>query len=180
MSTDMKMDAGQEGPPSPRLRQAGQTMSESILWLPFYLLLVFGMLQMGQLVAALLVSKYAASAIAREVVQDQTRDSALGGTYMTRYQKLMTAGMKKSSAVLQAEYTNDGLFSNVTVHACTQIDVFPFVGQFLKPVLGSRYAGSGCTSGGSAIGPFTFSGSPPYTFGVHGAASARMNYQPTS
>src|SRR5258708_4229456 len=159
-----------------RIGRSGQNMTETILLLPAYLLLVFGVLQMGQLGTALLVADYAASAVARQVVQDQTENTLLGGNYMSRFEKLMTAGMKKG--VLEAEYTHDGLFYDVTVHACAQINVMPFLGELLlKPALGFRYRGNGC-AGDSGMGPFSFSGSAPYFFTVHGKATLRMNYQP--
>ena len=160
---------------SPRVKhRAGQAMTESILLMPAYFLLVFGLLQLGQLATGLLVANYAASAIARQVVQDQTNSTALGGSYQTRYEALMTAGMKHGKLI--AEYTRDGgLFSNVTVHACAEINAFPFVGEFLKPAL-SRYSG-GCGALTTVL-PFSFISSPPYRFMVQGKATARMNYQP--
>ncbi len=112
-----------------RIGRSGQNMTETILLLPAYLLLVFGVLQMGQLGTALLVADYAASAVARQVVQDQTENTLLGGNYMSRFEKLMS------------------------------------------------YRGNGC-AGDSGMGPFSFSGSAPYFFTVHGKATLRMNYQP--
>src|SRR5437879_1733754 len=99
----------------------GQSVTESIVMLPVYLLLVFGVLQLGQLGTALLVANYAASAIARQAVQDGT--SGDQGAYRTRFEKLLTAGMK--NPVVNVVPDNNGLLSNVTVHACAQINTLP-------------------------------------------------------
>ena len=128
----------------PGIRRAGQAMTETILLLPFFFMLVFGLLQLGQLGVALLVSNYAASAIARQVVQDQVRSPGLGGAYMNRYNGLLAAGMRRPQ--LNAVYTQDnGIFWNVTVHACADIRAFPLVGEFLKPVLGQSHASTTCS-----------------------------------
>jgi hypothetical protein len=157
-------------------KNRGQSVSETVILMPLFLFLVLGLLQMGELGTALLIANYSASAVARQVVQDQVKMNSLQGSYLTRFKGLLSAGMR--DPVLTAEYTEDGVFSEVTVRACAQITAFPFVGQFLTPALGSKYSGFDCSPSERTIGPFSFSGTAPYKFGVRGIASMRMNYQP--
>src|SRR5205823_2127843 len=98
----------------------------TIVLLPFYLMLVFALLQAGQLATGLMVADYAAAAIARQAVQDGSTSTQ--GVYRTRFEKMMTAGMK--NAVVSVASDNGGLLSNVTVHACAEVDAFPFLGPF--------------------------------------------------
>src|SRR4051812_21017228 len=72
--------------------ERGQNMTETLVLLPLYLLLVFGLLQAGQLATGLLVADYAASAIARQAVQDGSTGTQ--GAYQTRFTTMLTAGMK--------------------------------------------------------------------------------------
>lgn len=143
-----------------------------MLLLPVYLLLVFGLLQMGQLAIALLVTDYAASAIARQAVQEGSTGSQ--GSYNDRFQRLLTVGMKNPTVQVVAD---SGLLSNVTVHACAQIDAMPFIGQIIGRPLASGL-GTGGPGNCQNLRAFAFSGGAPYAFTVHGKATARMNYRP--
>jgi hypothetical protein len=146
--------------------QSGQTISETILLMPLFLFLVFGVLQLGQLGVAVVVANYAASAAARQMVQD---NSGSPDGYRSRFRKILAVGMKNED--LQAT-TNGGLLRNVTVHACAQVDAYPFIGQLAGGIL-SGLRGGGCEN----MGILAFNPSPP-SFTVHGKAIARMNYQP--
>jgi hypothetical protein len=155
--------------------RSGQSVTETVLLLPIYLLLVFGLLQSGQLAASLIVAEYAASAIARQAVQDGI--SSGGSAYEARFERLLLPGMK--SPVITVEADNGGLLSNVTVYACARVDAFPFLGQLMTKALGQRYSGGGsCDGSSSSVGPFYFNGAAPYFFRVKGQASARQNYRP--
>ncbi len=140
--------------------------------MPVYLLLVFGLLQMGQLAIALLIADYAASAIARQAVQDGSTGTQ--GSYTERFEKLLTAGMKNPTIDVVAD---PGLLSNVTVHACAQIDALPFIGQIIGRPLASGL-GTGGPGNCQNLRVFAFSNGAPYAFTVHGKATARMNYRP--
>ena len=154
----------------------GQAMTETVLLLPIYLFIVFGLLQVSQLAVGALVANYAASAIAREAVRDGSTGNQ--GSYTAKFQGLLAVGMKNPE--VNVEPDNRGLLSNVTVHACAQIDALPFVGQFLTFAVGQRYnGGGGCGTGGVSMGAFYFNGAAPYAFRVHGKATARMNYKPS-
>jgi Flp pilus assembly protein TadG len=146
----------------------GQAVTETIVLLPLFFLLVFGLLQLGQLGTALLVANYAASAMARQMVQDNSTTAN-----KTRFTNMLTAGMK--SANVEQDIQSTGVFANVTVHACADIDAFPFVNQILGGVL-SRVAPGGAGNC-KALGTFGYTSSPP-RFTVHGQAEARMNYRP--
>jgi hypothetical protein len=155
--------------------RSGQAMTETVLMLPFYLILAFGLIQIGQLATALIVANYAASAIARQAVQDGNTGNT--SAYEARLDGLMMAGMK--SGVVKLDTDGTGIMKNVTVHACAQIDALPFLGQFLGAVFKQNYGGGGaCDDSGAALGPFFFNGGPPYYFRVHGRSTARMNYKP--
>lgn len=134
--------------------------------MPIFLFLVFAVLQVGQLGVAVMVANYAASSAARQMVQDNA-DSPDG--YRSRFQKILTVGMKNED--LEAT-TSGGLLRNVTVHACAEVDAYPFIGQLAGSVL-SRLRATGCEN----MGILAFNPSPP-SFTVHGKAIARMNYQP--
>jgi len=156
--------------------QAGQSITETILTLPLYLAVVFGLLQVGQLATGLLVVNYAASTIAREAVQENAL--SIKSQYVTRFTNLLTVGMTYKDLQFAQDTSTPPLIS-IKVDACAQLGVFPLLGEiFLKPALGTKYAGGVCGGPAPTLGPFSFNGSPPYRFTLHGTATARMNYQP--
>jgi hypothetical protein len=138
-------------------------MTETILLLPFFLLLAFGLIQLAQLGIALMVTNYAASAAARQTVQDGAFDS---GRAERRFRNMLMAGMRNAQFG-PASYDGGSLASNVTIRACADVPALPFVGAFLSGAL----AGGGC-GGGKLV---SMNGN---VFVVQGRASARMNYRP--
>ena len=157
---------------------SGQSMTETALLLPLYLLIVFSLLQMGQLATALVVTNYAASAIARQAVQEGSITNQ--GAYETRFGALITAGMKNEKVFPVLDPATSAPLRNVHVHACAEISAFPFVGQFFGSILANGL-GSGSSDRCPDLGTraFAFKNTPPVaSFVVHGTATARMNYQP--
>jgi hypothetical protein len=152
----------------PRLKSSGQSTTETIILLPLYFVFVFGLLQVAQLGIALAVSSYAASSVARRMVQDNTLNAS---SYQATFQNLMTAGMRYNDLYADNAASGAQIFTDITVHACAEVSAFPLVGDFLNRPL-TPYKGN-CRSG-NAMGPFSFSG-PPYKFIVRGRAVARMN-----
>lgn len=177
----------------------GQTTTETVLLLPFYLLVVLGLLQIVQLATALIVVCYGASSIARKVSQDDDRSVIgspgfsgsgprpiqLGGVYESKFENLFVAGMERYGmwGCVEREVgtsNKSNPLATLTVYGSAKVGAFPLVGEFLKPALGATYRPSKdyCEQEPLSIGPFSFSGSPPYFFVVRGKASARLNYQP--
>jgi hypothetical protein len=141
-----------------------------------YLAVVFGLLQVGQLATGLLVVNYAASTIAREAVQENA--TSMKSQYETRFKHLLTVGMTYKDLLLTPDSSTPPLTS-IRVDACAELGVFPLLGEiFLEPALGTKYTGGACGATARSMGPFSFNGTPPYRFTLHGTASARMNYQP--
>ncbi len=154
-------------------RHAGQTTTETILLFPFYMVLVFGLLQLGQLGVALLVANYAASSIARQAVEDNISGSV---EYTSKMEKLMTAGMRRPYAKATAEFSTPP-FAEVSADACAEVYAYPFIGQLLGKAITKGLA-SGNSSKCTTLSTFAYSNSRPAYFVVHGKASARMNYKP--
>jgi hypothetical protein len=154
-------------------KKQGQSTAETIVLLPFFFFLGFGALQVAQLGITLLIADYAASAIARQVVQDGLRPSgspsALPGSYNARFRKLFAAGMKNGQLMVSAD--RSGIVGNVTVYACADVSSWPLVGILVKAAITSP--GSGCGSGGA----IRFN-KLPGVFVVQGKSTARMNYMP--
>jgi len=171
-----------DGHSCPPEAAGGQTTTETILLFPVFMLLVLGLIQMGQLATALLIANYAASSIARQVVRDGRAGDRTA--HEARLRKLMTAGMKNGKVTI--DMPTGGLMSNVTVNACAEIGAFPFVNYFVKhsikltmgPYI-SPTGGVNCESTiPNSMGPFYYYRQHPYYFVVHGKATARLNYQP--
>ena len=156
-------------------RASGQSTSETVLMLPFYLFLVFGLLQLGQLATAVIIADYAASAVARQAVQEGATSPS--SSDQARFESLLLVGMK--SPVLNFKTDGTTLLSDITVDACATVDAFPFLGQFLTAAVHQNYSGGGDCGSGQSMGPLYFNGAAPYAFRVHGRATARMNYHPS-
>lgn len=152
-------------------RQRGQGTTETLVLLPFFLVLIFGLLQLGQLATALLIANYAAAAAGREMVQNNNRNP---GSYSARFDKLLAVGMKNPQLDV-GDPEGDSIEKNITVHACADINAFPFVNEFFGSILTSRL---GTGSGGCpALNLFEFRRSLPPAFVVHGKATVRLNYK---
>ena len=146
---------------------AGQSTTETILLLPFFLTMVFGLLQMGQLTADLLVTQYSAYSVARQMVQDNSINAA---SYRAKFDNLMTAGMRFNN--LYADPVS-GMMPNLTVHACSEVSAFPLVAEMLSRPMRNYNGDCGAEN---TMGPFSLQGRK---FIVHGRATVRMNYRPT-
>jgi Flp pilus assembly protein TadG len=156
----------------------GQTTSETILVLPLFLVIAFGVLQLGQLGIALIMVNTAASKIARRAVQDNAAYSTVN-SYTNLLTSYMTAGMKQGT--IWGCLLENSMTPTIQVNATARVDAFPFVGWLLKPALQTSYNGNGmqgCSGEPPSLGPFYFSGSPPYYFIVRGRSTVRMNYHP--
>jgi Flp pilus assembly protein TadG len=82
-----------------RPSQKGQAMTETLILLPFYLALVFAVIQVGQLGTALIVTNYTASKIARKAAAQGFGGggSVTLGAYQADLSAAMMAGMKPGS-----------------------------------------------------------------------------------
>ncbi len=154
-----------------RRSRRGQTLVESILMMPLFLLLVFFLLQIGHLGIAIAIVHYSASSAAKQAVE-QNSDANL----QQRVQGLFSAGLKNGTA--SATYdSQDPVTRTIIVTACGELLAYPFVGPFLSKALSSQANGSGCAPEGKAMGPVILKG-PPFVFIIQGEARARMNYNP--
>jgi hypothetical protein len=146
----------------------GQTVTETIILAPLFFVLVFGCLQLAQLGVALIVANYGASSIARKVVQ---AGGSSGSDYTSKFNDLLSAGMKKPTVVISESPT--GKLSDVSVDACAEIAAFPFVATLFGRPLGS-VLGAGSVDQCASLRRFAFNNG---NFVVHGEAKARMNYR---
>src|SRR5690349_10989614 len=122
----------------------GQAMTESVMLMPLYFLIVFALLQVGQLGAALLVVEYGASTVARQASQDEDPSvvaNASGSVfsldttqnYKQKFVNLFVAGMQYAG--LTGKIKGNGSTTNIdpaatlTVNACAKVNAFPFLGN---------------------------------------------------
>jgi hypothetical protein len=169
----------------------GQTMTETVMLLPLFFVLVFGLLQLAHLGIAVVMANYAAGSIARKVASDRDLSAATRGQpvgnmtpYVGQANDLMVAGMQLDSGgglmgcVEQADMSVPT--GELVVLVRSQFSPFPFVGYFLNWTFGTRYATSllSCTdlTNQSGFGPFNYSSSPPTIF-VTGTGKVRLNYK---
>jgi len=109
----------------------GQTMTETILLLPLYLVLIFGLLQICQLGTALIMANYAASKVARNAVRDDVQGGTgpvnLSGYQTPDYMDLMIVNMKpdKLEGCIQADGSSAGQLRSITVRATAIVPAFP-------------------------------------------------------
>lgn len=162
-----------------KLNRHGVSMTEAIVVMPFFLIFVFGLLQLLQIGIGLIVVDYGAGSVARKMARIGSLSAT---TYDTDFQQLMVAGMKADPlAVCQDKGVNgNSPASNVMVTATAKIGAFPFIGPFvdkvapgLKNNAPGQITGS-CTPGYAPM--LSFTGSPNYDFVVRGEAVARRNY----
>lgn len=163
-------------------RRAGQAMTETLVMLPIYLGIILGLIQIGQLGIALIVTNYSASKIARKAVAEQTFASSGGAVSMTSFktdlENSMVVGMSAGDVVGCVSQSNSVL-RELEVRASTKVDAIPFFGDLMHIGMQATYADSplvGCNEPAKTIGPFNFSSRSPYYWTVHGVAKARMNY----
>jgi len=147
------------------------------MMLPLFLTLVFALLQIGYIGFAVAIVHYAASSVGRLAVENNTPQVA---AFQPHFSSLMMAGLKPLPLSSTQDPAEDPLTPTVTINACASIPAYPFVGDFLKPILGGALAsGSSCADNDPhAMGPVSLTGSGPYQFLIHGQTTVRMNYQP--
>lgn len=142
----------------------GATTVETLLMTPLYFLFVFGLLQLGQLMTALLVVNYAAGAIARQAVADNIRGDR---AYPEILKRLMIAGMKNPSAMAKPK---DGMLADVNVDACVEVGAFPFVSQ-----VAAKSIAPGSSSNCDGVNIIAFNRSGTGSFVLQAKAKARLN-----
>ncbi len=153
----------------------GQTITEVAIVLPLFLLLVFGVLQVGHLGIAVAIVNYGASAVARQAVEENGFNEAAAQNH---FNQLLMAGLSPLPIEHHIEdIDSQQITSDIAITACAELPAYPFVGQFLDKALTSEAAGGdGCTAGTKTLGPVGLKGPAPYHFLVSGKAKARMNY----
>src|ERR1700682_6265470 len=107
---------------------SGQTITETVVLMPVFLLLAFAILQACHLGIAVAVVSYGASAVARQAVQQN--DSNLLSGAQQRFDSLMVAGLKPLP-LKGGVQKDESITSNISVTACAELPAYPFVGQFL-------------------------------------------------
>jgi len=158
-----------------RWGKRGQSSTETFLLLPFYLTIVFGLLQIGLLGVSLVATSYAAGSIARYAAKEVTGTTFNESAYEPRLKNLLFAGMEFQGLNGHVDSAGPHL-GTLTVNTCTKVFAMPFVGYFLKPAMPGAMVATGTTCD-DTMGPVLFFNQPPYYFIVHGKAMARLNYQ---
>ena len=166
-------------------------MTETVILLPLYFVLVFGLLQLAHLGLAVVMANYAAASIARKAASEKDLSSVSRGQpagnmagYIPQANNLLIAGMQLDSGggligcVEQSDPTVPTGELVVLVRA--QFPPFPFVGYFLNGVFGSKYAAVSLScsdlTNQSGFGQFNYSPQPP-TIYVTGSGKVRLNYK---
>jgi hypothetical protein len=176
-----------------RRKNRGQAITESILVLPLFLVLVVGGLQLAQLGMAIVISNYAASSIARKAVSEQSFSATATGAvnlanYDQKAKSLMTAGMQVDDphglvgCVIQ-QPGNTSPTAELHVAVRTKLSAWPVFAQLLHTVWLGTYDAQplACLqqpSNPGGFGPFNFSAQAPYYFYVTGEARVQTNYVP--
>ncbi len=152
--------------------------------LPFFLIFVFGLLQMGELGVATVVTNYAASSVARKAANEETFRASASATpapvirnYMQKVQNLMVVGMSVDDlfGCVMKDPNDPTAELGVTVRA--KIQAWPFFSNIIDGALKGQYAPQALSC--SDAGSFNFSAGPaPYYFYVTGKAKVRLNYVP--
>ena len=119
----------------------GQAMTETILMVPLYFLIVFGLLQIGQLGVALLMVNYGASSVARAVAQDPPKlgpadgyglidMKELGFPFKEKFSKLLIGGMYDSK-IRGCIEKDSNVTATLHVFGSASVNAFPLLGNFL-------------------------------------------------
>ena len=143
--------------------RSGQSMTETLVMFPVFLIGMLFVLQLGQIGVAVLVVNYGASSIAKKAVSIDGRMP----NAEEKLNSLFVAGMKNPQ-VTQKETLASPPLRELTVETRADVGTFPLIGKILSDVLG----------GNRPIGPMIFSTSPPYPITVVGQATVRANYSP--
>jgi len=167
-------------------------MTETLILLPLFFFLVFGLLQLVQLGLAVVMVNYAASSIAREAASEKDFSTAARGapatgvdSYGLKASNLMVAGMRLdgSSGLLGCVEQSDVTVptGELVVLVRARLQAWPFIGYVLNGIFGNQYNAQplSCTDlkNSQGFGPFNYSPSPPQTFFVTGTGKVRLNYK---
>lgn len=170
------------------MKTRGQSMTESILLMPVFFLIVFGLLQLAQLGLAVVMTSYAASSIARIAAASTTISAVNGATssisqYQTNAQNIMLPRMGINFKDLKGCIQATPPTATLTVRVRARVDAYPFFAQILSAALDDNYLdepGGACDQqmvSPTGFGPFNFQGqTAPYYFYISGIARSRMNY----
>jgi hypothetical protein len=162
----------------------GQSLTESLLMMPLFFVIVFGLLQVCQLGLAVMMVNYTSASIARKAASENSfpstsRSLAVPANIMSLYQPkangLMVAGMQLEG--LQGCIDSSAPTADLSVAVRAKIEAWPFFADVLHAALQSQYDPPPLGCGGTGYLPFGFSPGPaPYFFYVTGKSSARLNY----
>ncbi len=153
--------------------QAGQSLTESVILMPVFLLALFTLIQVGHLGIGVAIVNYAASSVAHLAVQENTYNQSSASS---RFKSLLIAGLKLVE--IQGKVEPDDVTPNVKVTACASLQAYPFVGEFLDKALGSASTGGDGCGGTKMFGPVSLQAPAPYHFIIRGQTMARMNLNP--
>lgn len=163
-----------------RRHQTGQSLMETVILLPLYLLIAFSLLQVGDIAAALILVNYGAASVARKVVRDNrplNSNTVQLNSYMPQLRNnLFLPGMQLKQLV--GCVNGDGALTvtgDLTVAATAEVSMFPLVGQVAQ-AFGSHSgpADDGCSE--TSYSPIGLSPSGNL-FVVRGRATVRLNYR---
>jgi len=167
-------------------------MTETVILLPLFFFIVFGLLQVAQLGLAVVMANYAASSIARKAASENNYSTAAPGTsvgsitaYGQKASDLMVAGMQLdgSTGLLGCVEQSDMTVptGELVVLVRAQLSAWPLTGSVLSGIFGSQYNTQplSCSDlkNAQGFGPFNFSPSPAPTFFVTGTGKVRLNYK---
>jgi Flp pilus assembly protein TadG len=167
-------------------------MTETVILLPIFFFIVFGLLQVAQLGLALVMVNYAASSIARTAASEknfstETPGVAVGSidSYGQKASNLMVAGMQMdgSSGLIGCLEQSDVTVptGELVVLVRAQLSAWPFIGYILNGIFGNQYAtqplSCGDLTNAHGFGPFNYSPNPLPTFFVTGTGKVRLNYK---
>lgn len=176
----------------------GQSTVETVLMLPLYLLMVFGLLQMAELGLALVAATYGAHSITHKIVQanPSSETDAMNmakGPFLQQAERWAIGRRSDAPADAKVEIKPPGgVMRDVEVHFTYKVSAFPLVSQTLNAIFGESEVIDEHSKRGKAIGgmglsderwktaPFTFGCNNPTAgtgcfFTVRGIATARLN-----
>jgi hypothetical protein len=167
------------------MKTRGQSLTESVVLLPLFLMFVFALLQIAQLGVAVVMTNYAASSIARTAAESNAIGGGSSGSvsaitqYQSNAEKFMVGGM--NFAGVRACVSATPPTATITVRVRARIDAYPFFAQVLASTLKDTYADLGtgaCPDMDShtGFGPFNFTIQGGTYFFINGIARARLNY----
>jgi Flp pilus assembly protein TadG len=173
--------SGLFAPSDRRNKCDGQSLTETLLLMPLFLLFVFGLLQVCQLGIAILMVNYAASSIARKAASENNfappaNVSSIMSNYQQKSSGLMVAGMQPLiTGGLLGCVESSPPTANLFVAVRTKISAWPFFAQTVDKALRSPGAPAALSCSGNNTVDFS-NESGAYYFYVTGQAKVRLNY----